>query len=298
MSKKVILVTGANSGIGLECCRALAKLENIHVIAAGRSKERIDEAVKEIKATASPSSAVEGVIVDLASLKSVREFADSINKRGLQLFSLVCNAGIQAKTKTTTVDGFESTIGTNHIGHFLLVKLLLDCTKRIITLASETHDPAEKTGMPAPNVSDLDQMAKGYTNFSGPEAYPTSKLCNMLLAKELARQHPEKEVLMYTPGLTPDTNLFREQSWILFKLLILVVRFVYLFRTDRLSTSEYSGGYLARVASAESLLDNGWRNGDYIRIDEPWQPSEQVRNPVLAKELWDKSEEWVRPFAQ
>ncbi|TMW68953.1 hypothetical protein Poli38472_001109 [Pythium oligandrum] len=298
MSKKIILVTGANSGIGLECCRALAKLENVHVIAAGRNKQRITEAVEQIKVTAAKTSEVEAAVVDVASLKSVREFADSIKKRDLQLFSIVCNAGIQVKTKSTTVDGFESTVGTNHIGHFLLTKLLFDRTKRFVTLGSETHDPAEGTGLPEPNVSDLDQMAKGYANFSGPEAYTTSKLCNMLLAKQIALQHPEKEAIMYSPGLTPDTSLFREQPWILFKTFIAVLNVVYWFKGERMSTSQYSGGYLARLASADSLSENGWRSGDYIRIDETWQPSEKVRDAVLAKKLWDKSEEWVRPFAK
>ncbi|TMW68955.1 hypothetical protein Poli38472_001111 [Pythium oligandrum] len=296
MSKKIILVTGANSGIGLECCRALAKQENVHVIAAGRNKQRINAAVEVIKASAALTSVVEGAIVDLSSLKSVREFAESIQKRGLEIFSLVCNAGVQVKTKTFTVDGFEATAGTNHISHFLLIKLLIGRTKRVITLGSETHDPAEKTKLPTPNVSDLDQMAKGYEPFSGQEAYATSKLCNMILAKEIPRQYPGKEAITYSPGLTPDTGLFREQPRLVFNLIIFMMRVFNWFRGVRMSTSEYSGEYLARVASTDSLEKNGWRNGDYIRIDEVWQPSEQVRDPVLAKDLWDKSEEWVRPF--
>ncbi|TMW65471.1 hypothetical protein Poli38472_008113 [Pythium oligandrum] len=296
---KVFLVTGATSGIGLECARTLAKIPNAHVIVAGRNQQRVDDAVADIKIAASRNTVVEGGVVDVSSLQSVRNFADTLLQRNLQIFSLVCNAGIQVTKQSHTVDGFESTIGTNHIGHFLLVKLLQDRTKRVITLSSETHDPAERTGLPAPNVSDLDQMAKGYAKFNPQEAYTTSKLCNLLHAKEMARRFPNgPEAIAYSPGLTPDTGLFREQPKVVLKIFMFVLRIVYWFRGERMSTSVYSGAYLAGIAAADALEAKGWHNGDYLSIDRVVNASDQACDKSLGKALWDKSEVWVRPFAK
>ncbi|TMW65468.1 hypothetical protein Poli38472_008110 [Pythium oligandrum] len=295
---KVFIVTGATSGIGLECARTLAKIPNVHVIVAGRNRQRVDNSVTDINKTAAQNTIVEGAIVDISSLQSVRNFADTMRQRDLQVFSLVCNAGIQVTKQSHTVDGFESTIGTNHVGHFLLVKLLQDRTKRVITLSSETHDLAERTGMPGPNVSDLEQMAKGYTKFNPQEAYTTSKLCNLLHAKEMARRFPNgPEAIAYSPGLTLDTGLLREHPKVVVSLILLVFRAVYWFRNQRTSTSAHSGAYMASIASADSLEANGWHNGDYFSIDRVVNASEQACDASLATALWDKSEAWVRPFA-
>ncbi|TMW65476.1 hypothetical protein Poli38472_008118 [Pythium oligandrum] len=299
-TKQVFLVTGGNSGIGLECSRALAKLANTHVIVAGRNKQRIDEAVADIRRTASSSSVVEAGIFDLSSLKSVRAYADSLIQRDLHFFSVICNAGLQTKKQSTTADGFELTIGTNHIGHFLLVKLLIDRTKRVINLTSETHDPAETkgTGIPPPNMSNLDLLAKGYPKYDMMQIYATSKLCTLLHALEIVRRYPGgPEVIAYSPGLTPDTGLFREHSKLVVPILKFFLKIIFWIRGERMSTSLYSGAYLAGIAAADSLGAKGWKTGDYFSIDRVVTPSEQARDPVLAKAFWEKSEEWVRPFA-
>ncbi|TMW64503.1 hypothetical protein Poli38472_011383 [Pythium oligandrum] len=280
MLKKVIIVTGGNSGVGLECCRSLAKLENTHVIVAGRSQQRLDGAVIEIKKTASSTSTVEAGIVDTSSLKSVRDFAQSLRQRDLQIFSIVCNAGIIAMKKEVSVDGFESTVATNYIGHFLLVKLLLDRTKRVVTVTSESHDPAEKAPTPPPNMSDLNQVATGYAKYDCNEVYATSKLCSILQVQEIAHSYPQTEGLSFTPGFTPDTNIFRGFPRVVAALFKFFAKMIFPLMGLRVNSSEKAGAYLARMASTDSLAADGWRNGDYVSIRPPTKPAVRPRRPV------------------
>ncbi|TMW65504.1 hypothetical protein Poli38472_008146 [Pythium oligandrum] len=206
--------------------------------------------------------------------------------------------GIQVTKKRHTVDGFEATVGTNHIGHFLLVKLLQDRVKRVISVCSETQDPAERTGLPPPNVTSLDELAKGYNKFNPQEAYTTSKLLNILHVKELARRSPEgPEVIAYTPGFTPGTSLTREHPKVLVPIVMAIMRLVFWCRSVRVSSIAYSGGHMASIAAADSLEAHGWHSGNYINIDRVMNPSSLACDPVLSKALWGKSEEWVRPFA-
>lgn len=288
---KTILVTGGNSGVGYECCLALAKLPNTHVILSGRNKQRVNEAVATIKTEAHETSEVESAIVDIGSLASIRAFTDSL--RGRQLFSIVCNAGIQTSTKELTVDGFESTFGINHLGHFLLVNELRNQTSRVVMIASETHDPAEKTGMPHPYVKDLDKLARGLQPYNGRESYATSKLLNLLFAAEFARRFPDgPEIVSYTPGFTPDTGLYREYSAVTRAIVMPILKGYACVVGMKVSTSAISGGWMARLSS-EVPIPLGAQNAAYIRIDEVWKTSALAQDEGLGKELWEKSAAWV-----
>lgn len=290
-SIKTILVTGGNSGIGYECCLALAKQPHTHVILAGRNKQRVSEAVTKVKGEAHATSEVEEAIVDIGSLASVRAFADSL--RGRQLFSIVCNAGVHVSKKAMTADGFESTFGINHLGHFLLVNELRTQTSRFVMLASETHDPAEKTGMPPPNVKDLDKLARGLEPFDGREAYSTSKLLNMVFAAEFARRYPQgPEIVSYSPGFTPDSGLYREFGPVTRAVIMPILKLYMKVVGVRVSTSTLSGAWMARIAS-EQPLPVGAKNDAYILIDVLYKPSTQVHDEKLGRELWEKSAAWV-----
>ena len=150
------IVTGANTGLGFECARALAETNDWHVIVACRSADKGREAVKRLLAqTRRSENDIEAMTLDLASLESVRDFARNYAaERRPPLRALVCNAATQIVSgRTFTKDGFETTFGVNHLGHFLLVNLMLAQMMppaRIVIVSSGTHDPAQTTGMPPP----------------------------------------------------------------------------------------------------------------------------------------------------
>ena len=137
---KTVIITGANTGIGLETAVDLAK-RNARVILACRSVERGETAAVEVRKRSGNDNVV-FVQLDLASLDSVRKFAAKILEEEPRIDILINNAGVMLPTRTLTQDGFETAFGVNHLGHFLLTNLLLDCIKeapsaRIINVSSK-----------------------------------------------------------------------------------------------------------------------------------------------------------------
>ena len=170
-------------------------------------------------------------MLDLASLAAVRQFALEFSAGNRPpLRALVCNAGVQHVGPTQrTQDGFESTFGVNHLGHFLLANLMLRhlvAPGRIIFVSSGTHDPSQRTGMPAPLLRharslaapDDEEEARRHPSFVGRRRYTTSKLCNVLCTYEMDRllkncgtstpDHPIT-VNAFDPGAMPGTGLVR-----------------------------------------------------------------------------------------
>ncbi|XP_016403140.1 retinol dehydrogenase 11-like, partial [Sinocyclocheilus rhinocerous] len=139
---KTVIITGANTGIGKETAIDLAK-RGARIIMACRDMEKTDAALKEVK-DASGNQDVVACRLDLADSKSIREFAENINKEEKQVNILINNAGVMVCPYGKTADGFEMQIGVNHMGHFLLTYLLLDLIKRssparIINVSSMAH---------------------------------------------------------------------------------------------------------------------------------------------------------------
>jgi NAD(P)-dependent dehydrogenase (short-subunit alcohol dehydrogenase family) len=166
---RTVIVTGANSGLGLITARELARA-GAHLVLAVRSTAKGDDAAKGMSGT------VEVRKLDLQDLSSVREFADGVSEVDV----LVNNAGIMAVPYAKTKDGFESQIGTNHLGHFALTSLLLPkLTDRVVTVSSEFHQ------MGKIDLADLNWESRRY----GPwRAYAQSKLANLLFTSELQRR--------------------------------------------------------------------------------------------------------------
>lgn len=181
LSGKTIVVTGANSGIGLCAAEELAA-RGAHVILACRSQDKGRAALARIRARrADAQLSLESL--DLSSLASVRAFAETIRGKHPRLDVLVNNAGVMALPFSKTADGFEMQVGTNHLGHFVLTALLwpsLAATEsaRVVTVGSVAHFFGRV------RLEDL-CSEKGYSRWP---AYAQSKLCNMLFAKELARR--------------------------------------------------------------------------------------------------------------
>lgn len=173
---RTVIVTGANSGLGLVTARELAGA-GAKVILAVRNTAKGDEAAAAI------TGDVEVRKLDLQDLASIREFADGFSGSGDTVDVLVNNAGIMAVPYALTVDGFESQIGTNHLGHFALTNLLLPkISDRVVTVSSIMHLFGRI------NLKDLNWKARPYLAWP---AYGQSKLANLLFTKELQRRLTE-----------------------------------------------------------------------------------------------------------
>ncbi|HNI34111.1 MAG TPA: oxidoreductase [Microthrixaceae bacterium] len=176
---RVAVVTGANSGIGLETTRALAK-HGATVVMAVRSPERGESAAADIAATV-PGARLELQRLDLASLESVADAASAIRDRYEHIDLLVNNAGVMYTDRELTPDGFELQFGTNHLGHFAFTLRLLD---RLIATGDSRVVTVGSLGHWFPFAFDLDDLSarKRYNRFA---AYSRSKLANLMFAFEL-----------------------------------------------------------------------------------------------------------------
>jgi NAD(P)-dependent dehydrogenase (short-subunit alcohol dehydrogenase family) len=180
-SGKVVIITGANSGIGYEASRALA-LKGATVVMACRNLEKGEAAVQQILIER-PSGQVRLYQLDLADLDSVQDFADKFTAAYDRLDILINNAGVMATPYRKTVDGFEMQFGTNHLGHFKLTGLLFEMLKntpnsRVVTVSSYAHQFGRI------NFNDLNNE-RFYQKWL---AYGQSKLANVLFGYELQRR--------------------------------------------------------------------------------------------------------------
>lgn len=181
MNGKVVIVTGANAGIGKAAASKLAEM-GAHIIMVARDEVRGREAQSEIK-TASGSTRVDLMIADLSSQQSIRQLATSIQHGYERIDVLLNNAGGVFGERRLTIDGLEYTFALNHLGYFLLTHLLLDVLKsntpaRIVNVSSGAHMGGHI------NFDDL-QGERKYSSFG---AYSQSKLANVLFTYELARR--------------------------------------------------------------------------------------------------------------
>ncbi|MFI6377299.1 oxidoreductase [Streptomyces sp. NPDC050546] len=190
---RTVVVTGANSGIGLTATDALARA-GAHVVLAVRDPERGRAAAATVRGS------TEVRRLDLADLSSVREFAEGWRE---PLHALINNAGVMMLPRQHTKDGFEMQFGTNHLGHFALTNLLLPhITDRVVTVSSGAH----RWGGARIGFDDLDLTA----NYTPRRAYAQSKLANLLFTLELQRRLAESgstvRALAAHPGYSA-TNL-------------------------------------------------------------------------------------------
>ena len=181
-SGRVSVVTGSNTGIGLETAAALAR-HGAHVVMACRDQGKGRAAAARIAADGA-SGTLDVMVLDLADLASVRSFCDAFHERYDRLDLLINNAGVMWPPASKTVDGFELQFGTNHLGHFALTGRLLDLLRRtsgsrVVTVSSVSH----RVG-----TIDFDDLHWESRPYHANRAYGQSKLANLLFAYELQRR--------------------------------------------------------------------------------------------------------------
>jgi NAD(P)-dependent dehydrogenase (short-subunit alcohol dehydrogenase family) len=209
-SDKIAIVTGANTGIGYETARALAK-KGVRVILACRSREKGEAAVARIAAE-QPQSRADFAALDLADLDSVRALAESFVEQNNRLDLLINNAGVMMCPESKTEQGYELQFGVNHLGHFALTALLLPLLRatpnaRVVTVSSQAHRSGKMT------FDDLNFTKRGYDAMG---AYAQSKLANLLFTLELQRKldtaGDDTVAVAAHPGWT-STDLQRHTWW-------------------------------------------------------------------------------------
>ncbi|XP_039648851.1 dehydrogenase/reductase SDR family member on chromosome X isoform X2 [Perca fluviatilis] len=279
---RVAMVTGGTRGMGYETAKHLAKL-GMHVV-IGNKREEGAAAVRRIQEEDSQGK-VEFVFVDLTSLKSVRQFAQTFQNRGLPLHVLVNNAGIMMVPEGQTEDGVEIHFALNYLGHFLLTNLLLDTLKRsgrpgrcsrIINMSSATHYAGEM------HMDDLNRRIC----YSSHSAYAQSKLALVLFTYHLQEQLTAGgfpvTVSAVDPGMV-DTALY-DNLWSIVQALKKPVAKI-LFRTPA------EGASISVYAAAASEMEGV--GGCYLYNGHRKQSSDTSYDSELQAKLWKKSCELV-----
>lgn len=283
-SGRIAIVTGANDGLGFQTTLALSKT-GIKVVMACRNLEKGDKAREKIIRQA-PEANLELMQLDLSKFSSVRAFAEEYKQKHEPLDLLINNAGIMIPPYELTEDGFESQLGVNYLGHFLLTGLLLPVLEktprsRVVSLSSNAH----KNGKI--HFDDLN-FKKKYSAFA---AYSQSKLACLMFSKELQRRLEKSgsKVLSVAvhPGMS-DTNLFKHVPK------FVTTIFGRLIRSLMVQTPENGA-----KPTLYAALGNDIQGGDYIGPDgwQEWK-GEPVKvkgtklsdDKEVAKRLWVESE--------
>ena len=234
-TKRIVVITGASSGLGLSATRALISQGGYFIVAAVRDTKKMDALAKEMGLSRADYVAMK---LELASLRSVKDFV-----RNLKLFlparpinHLICNAAVYRPTDPEpqwTDDGFEMSLGVNHLGHFLLVQLLLPELSRarnarctvVGSVTGNSNTIAGSFVKPVAEVGSLEGLRAGGGRvtamaadpseaFDGAKAYKDAKALNMMTVLEMHRRFHEKSGVVFNsiyPGCIADTNLFREK---------------------------------------------------------------------------------------
>lgn len=286
--RRVAMITGGNSGIGFATASKLAA-QGFHVILASRNQQTSARAMARIHA-GNPNASVESLPLDLASFAAVRQCAAAFQAQGYPLHVLINNAGgsIAGKQASFTTDGFELTLGTNHLGHFLLTNLLLDNLKRsaparVITVSSQLHIPGYGGG-PPPDF-DYDNL-KGEKYYDARVFYRNSKLANMWFTYELQRRLTGTGVTSNAvcPGFVPAAIADRRTS--------LIERFMYKQILARMpfarSLEQASASYL--VAATDPHLEGA--GGKFIVDGKERRSSDDSYDEQKARRLWELSWAW------
>jgi NAD(P)-dependent dehydrogenase (short-subunit alcohol dehydrogenase family) len=283
-------MTGATSGLGAVAARHITQSSDVRLVAGSRG---------------SPVSGAEVEPLDLSQLASTRTFADNVRTRlgDTQIDVLVLNAGISAPGDSpATADGYETVFATNHLAHYLLLRLLepqLSPLGTLIVTTSDTHDPSINWMAP-PRHAYADLLAvshqvgevKASSYRSVFRAYATSKLCNLLTARAFARfceaSGNRISVVAYNPGFTPETGLNRDTAPAVRTLMRGVAPLARRFIS--VNTVEEAGRSLADLALGQVQAPDGRLYASLVRGKLTWpDTSVLARSDNAMISLWQQS---------
>jgi protochlorophyllide reductase len=313
MSTLTAIITGASSGVGLHATKALVD-RGWHVVMACRD---LDKARKAAASLQIPPERMTLILIDLGSQASVRNFAAAFRATGLTLDALVVNAAVYLpllKAPARSPEGYEISVATNHLGHFLLCGLLLDLLRgsprqpaRLITLGTVTANSEEFGGkVPIPAPADLGHLEGLEAGFKAPiamidakpfkagKAYKDSKLCNMIISRELhRREHASSGIVCSSvyPGCVADSALFRNAP----RLFQSIFPWFQKNITKGYVTQELAGERVADVVASPDFARSGvhwsWGNRQKAGSTAFAQPlSAKANDQSRAIRLWDLSE--------
>jgi retinol dehydrogenase 14 len=274
MSGKIVMVTGANAGIGKETALALAKL-GARVVCVCRDRGRGEAAVAEIRQR-SGNDQVELMLCDLSSQQSIRAFAEEYKRTHDRLHVLVNNAGVVIQNRQVTVDGLEATFALDHLGYFLLAHLLLDVIKasapaRIVNVSSDAHRAGRI------DFDDLQFEKKKYAAFG---AYCQAKLANIMFTYDLAERLEGTGVTVNAVHPGPVNTNFGSDSTGFFNLAMRVFKLFALTPEQGAQTSIYA----ASSPEVEGLT------GKYWSKNKPVKSKAESYDVSIRKRLWELSE--------
>lgn len=279
MKGKVVIVTGANVGIGQATAAGLAR-QGARVYFACRSKEKTEPVIEAMKQETGNGD-LHLLKLDLADLAQVKASAQAFLEKEPRLDVLVNNAGL-ARIRTLTAQGFEMTFGVNHLGHMLFTLLLepalvAAAPSRVVVVASRAH---ERTSTPV----DLDDVRSALRSYTGWPEYKRSKLANMLFAFALARRWKARGVNVYAlhPGVIAS-DIWRAAPTPLRQVAMLFMR-----------TPEEGARASLHCATADSAANE---TGLYYDEDGSHRrPSRLALDEQAQEALWQRSMAWLQPF--
>jgi len=271
----LVLLTGATRGIGQAAALALAS-EGAEVALVGRDADRVAAVAGEARA-AGGGAAVHEHVADLMLMSEVRRLAEEVRAAYERIDVLANNAGALFASHKETSEGLERTFALNHLAPFLLTNLLRDRLSggRVVTTASDAHKGGRL------DLDDL-QSQKGYAAM---RVYGTSKLCNILFTRELARRAPELHANCFHPGVV-RTGFGKNENGIW-----------------KLATTVAGPFFRSPARGARSLVwlslsqDAADLTGEYVQDEKVLAPSAQAQDPILAQGLWEHSEQLTGPSA-
>ena len=309
-----VVITGASSGVGLYAAKALSQ-RGWYVVMACRDLAKAEKAALMV---GMPQDSYTVMHIDLASLESVRHFVKDFRASGKSLDALVCNAAIYMpllKEPLRSPEGYELSVATNHLGHFLLSQLMLEDLKkssskqpRLVILGTVTHNPDELGGKipPRPDLGDLKGFAEGFKEpismidgkkFEPVKAYKDSKVCNVLTMRELHRRYHSATGITFSslyPGCVATTPLFRNHYPLFQKLFPLFQKYI----TGGFVSEELAGERVAAVVADPEYNQSGtyWSWGNRQKKDGKsfaQKVSSEARDDDKAELLWQLSEKLV-----